>query len=130
MFPRWLTAGLAVLTLTACEGGGGPATPSAAPAAGSLAGVCPATVVVQTDWFPEAEYGAYFHMLGENPAFEVVMFFEGEAAKVATTPVTATGTVSETPTPAPTASATPEGASTSTDGTTTTTTTTTDGATK
>ena len=70
MFPRWLTAGLAALTLTACGGGGGPATPSAAPAAGPLAGVCPATVVVQTDWFPEAEYGAYFHMLGENPAFD------------------------------------------------------------
>ncbi|MDA0181422.1 PilN domain-containing protein [Solirubrobacter phytolaccae] len=61
---------------------------------------------------------------GENPTFEVVMFFEGDAAKVATTPVTATGTVSETPTPTPTA--TPEGGAT-TDGSTTTTTTTTDG---
>jgi hypothetical protein len=27
-------------------------------------------VVVQTDWFPEAEYGAYFQMLGDNPAFD------------------------------------------------------------
>ena len=70
MFPRWLAAGLTVLTVTACGGGGAPATPSAAPAAGPLAGVCPPTVVVQTDWFPEAEYGAYFHMLGENPAFD------------------------------------------------------------
>lgn len=71
MFPRLLAAGLAVLTVTACGSG---ATPAAAPpataAAGPLARVCPATVVVQTDWFPEAEYGAYFQMLGENPAFD------------------------------------------------------------
>jgi Tfp pilus assembly protein PilN len=71
--------------------------------------------------------------VGKKPAFEVVMFFEGDAAKVATTPVTATGTVSETPTPTPTP--TPEGGTategtSSTEGTTTTTTTTTDGATK
>jgi len=63
--------------------------------------------------------------LGKRPAFEVVMFFEGDAAKVATTPVTATGTVSETPTPTPTA--TPEGGAAPTDGSTTTTATTTDG---
>jgi Tfp pilus assembly protein PilN len=66
---------------------------------------------------------------GKRPAFEVVMFFEGDAAKVGTTPVTATGSVSETPTPTPTATATPP-AATGTDGATTTTTTTTDGATK
>ena len=63
--------------------------------------------------------------LGKRPTFEVVMFFEGDAAKVATTPVTATGTVSETPTPTPTA--TPEGGAAPTDGSTTTTATTTDG---
>lgn len=64
---------------------------------------------------------------GENPAFNLVMFFEGDAAKVAETPITATGTVSETPTPTPTA--TPKGGTTTTtDGTTTTTTT--DGTTK
>src|SRR5688500_10597318 len=62
---------------------------------------------------------------GKRPAVEVVMFFEGAAAKVGTTPVTATGTVAETPTPTPTASATPDPSTG-----TTTTTTTTDGATK
>jgi Tfp pilus assembly protein PilN len=64
---------------------------------------------------------------GKRPGFEVVMFFEGEAAKVGTTPVTATGTVAETPTPTPT----PEGSTDPETGTTSTTTTTTDdGATK
>ncbi|MBE2316614.1 PilN domain-containing protein [Solirubrobacter sp. CPCC 204708] len=68
---------------------------------------------------------------GKRPAFELVMFFEGDAAKVGVTPVTATGSVSETPTPAPsaTATATATPGTSSTDGTTTTTTTT-DGATK
>lgn len=63
---------------------------------------------------------------GKRPAFELIMFFEGAAAKVATTPTTATGQVSETPTPTPTA--TPEGGTD--DGNTTTTTTSQDGATK
>lgn len=63
---------------------------------------------------------------GKRPGFEVVMFFEGAAAKVGSTPVTATGTVAETPTPTPT----PEGTTDPETGTTTTTTTTDDGATK
>lgn len=70
--PRWraLTAGLAVLAATACGSGATP-TAAAPPAPGGpLAGVCPNPVVVQTDWFPEAEYGAYFQMLGDNPAFD------------------------------------------------------------
>ena len=85
MFPRLLAAGLAVLTVTACGSGATPAAPPATAAAGPLAGVCPATVVVQTDWFPEAEYGAYFQMLGENPQFD------GETKKV-TAPLVDGGT--------------------------------------
>ena len=38
---------------------------------------------------------------GKRPSFEVVMFFEKDAAAVATTPTTATGSVSATPTPTP-----------------------------
>ncbi|MEA2480548.1 MAG: hypothetical protein QOJ07_2470 [Thermoleophilaceae bacterium] len=37
--------------------------------------------------------------VGEKPAFEVVMFFEGDAAAVAATPATSSGTVAATPTP-------------------------------
>jgi hypothetical protein len=32
-----------------------------------LKGVCPDPIVVQTDWFPETEYGVYYHMVGPNP---------------------------------------------------------------
>ena len=66
---------LAVLALAAagCGGngdeGGSQASGTTAPtdASVSLKGVCPDTVVVQTDWDPESEYGVYYHMLGPNP---------------------------------------------------------------
>ena len=32
----------------------------------SLAGVCPHTVVIQSDWEPEAEYGALYQLLGRG----------------------------------------------------------------
>jgi hypothetical protein len=42
---------------------GQPVTRSAA--ATSLAGVCPATIVIQDDWWPQAETGALYRLLGE-----------------------------------------------------------------
>ncbi len=32
----------------------------------SLKGVCPATIVIQTDWFPEAEHGALYQLIGAD----------------------------------------------------------------
>ncbi|HKQ02879.1 MAG TPA: ABC transporter substrate-binding protein [Actinomycetes bacterium] len=66
---------LAVLALAAagCGGngdeGGSQASGTTAPtdASVSLAGTCPDTIVIQTDWDPESEYGVYYHMLGPNP---------------------------------------------------------------
>ncbi|HEX6473218.1 MAG TPA: nitrate ABC transporter substrate-binding protein [Streptosporangiaceae bacterium] len=63
---------LAVLALAGCAGGAGgqgvargqPATRSAA--GQSLAGVCPATVVFQDDWWPQAETGALYRLLGKD----------------------------------------------------------------
>jgi hypothetical protein len=38
----------------------------------SISGVCPSTIVVQTDWFPETdEHGVYYHMLGPTPKIDV-----------------------------------------------------------
>jgi len=34
--------------------------------AGALADVCPATISIQTDWFPEAEHGAMYEMIGDD----------------------------------------------------------------
>jgi hypothetical protein len=33
-----------------------------------LAGICPSTVIVQTDWNPEADHGHLYEMLGPNPS--------------------------------------------------------------
>ncbi|MET4705531.1 ABC transporter substrate-binding protein [Frigoribacterium sp. UYMn621] len=41
--------------------------PTAAAGAVDLSGVCPATVIIQTDWNPEADHGHLYQLLGPNP---------------------------------------------------------------
>jgi hypothetical protein len=74
---RHLTTTLLLALALAAAGCGGdddqpaPSQASAAPAATdeqlNLKGACPDTVVIQTDWDPESEYGVYYHLLGPNP---------------------------------------------------------------
>src|SRR6266487_2656603 len=61
-----LAATLAVaLAAGACGGAPDTATGAAAGSGrGSLAGVCPETVVVQTNWFPQSEHGAAYRLVG------------------------------------------------------------------
>ncbi|MCX5357460.1 hypothetical protein OG864_01615 [Streptomyces sp. NBC_00124] len=69
---RSLVAGLSVSLLLAATGCGAGATTAAgasadlkpAPAAQRLDKVCPATVVVQADWEPEAEHGPIYNLVG------------------------------------------------------------------
>jgi hypothetical protein len=68
------------LAVAGCTGGGD--KPSPAPGSGGtsgtaaaadrldLKGVCPDPVVVQTDWYPETEYGVLYHLVGPNPAID------------------------------------------------------------
>ncbi|GHJ44286.1 nitrate ABC transporter substrate-binding protein [Catellatospora sp. TT07R-123] len=66
------TTAVAALAAALLAGGCTAATdePLAAPSAGSgaldLAAVCPATVVIQAAWTPEAEHGALYHLLGST----------------------------------------------------------------
>ncbi|OHV46705.1 hypothetical protein [Pseudofrankia sp. BMG5.36] len=53
------------LTLAAC-GGDDSDTAAAPAAAGSLSGICPSTIAIQTSWFPEAEYGGIYNLIGPN----------------------------------------------------------------
>jgi hypothetical protein len=75
--PR-LRLGMIVLLAAALAAAGctfGDDQPATRPASGAasagdrlnLKGVCPDPIVVQTDWFPETEYGVYYHLLGPNP---------------------------------------------------------------
>ena len=64
---------VAALALTACSGGADAPTAAAvaapaAPAGGplDLSAVCPATVVLQQDWQPEAEHGAMYSLVGPD----------------------------------------------------------------
>jgi hypothetical protein len=57
-------------TDTAAAGSAAPG--SDAPAAPvDLAGVCPETIVIQADWFPESEYGAVYGLLGDDYEVDV-----------------------------------------------------------
>jgi hypothetical protein len=78
---RRLRLGMVVLATAAiaaagCGNDGGEATTattSAVAAAGerlNLKDVCPDPIVVQTDWFPETEYGVYYHLVGPNPTVD------------------------------------------------------------
>jgi hypothetical protein len=58
--------------------------PKASGAALSLKGVCPDTVVIQTDWFPESEYGHLYNLLG--PGYKV-----DTKKKILTGPLVASG---------------------------------------
>ena len=40
-------------------------------AGASLAGVCPTPLTLQTDWFPEAEHGAVYNMIGDDYVVDV-----------------------------------------------------------
>jgi hypothetical protein len=68
-------ATLAALLVTGCSSTGPETAPggqSASRSAGadealSLRSVCPETVVVQTNWWPQAEYGGLYQLLGTGP---------------------------------------------------------------
>ncbi len=73
-----LAAGLVATTaiaLSACSSSSSAtddSTPSADTAIGAvdLSGVCPANIVLQTDWNPEAEHGHLYELLGPDPKID------------------------------------------------------------
>jgi hypothetical protein len=50
--------------------GGQEVSTSAASGDSSLKGVCPDTVVFQTNWWPQAEYGGLYRLLGAKPTID------------------------------------------------------------
>lgn len=69
-------AGLMALALwaSACGGDGtadSNGTTSVPSGSGDLVDVCPDPVIIQTDWFPEAEHGATYQLVGEDYVVDV-----------------------------------------------------------
>ena len=61
------TAGLlALVMLAGCADSSESTDTTAAAATGTLSGVCPDTVVFQTDWNPEAEHGFVYELVGDG----------------------------------------------------------------
>ena len=61
------TAGLlALVMLAGCADSSDPTDTTSASATGTLTGVCPDTVVIQTDWNPEAEHGFVYELVGDG----------------------------------------------------------------
>lgn len=52
--------------LAACGGDDGGDAGGSSGGEGSLSGVCPSKIVIQTDWFPESEHGALYEMVGDD----------------------------------------------------------------
>jgi hypothetical protein len=60
-------AAVGVLALAACaSGGAGSSGSDRAAAVGKLAGICPSTVKIQTGWYPEAEKGGVYQLVGPD----------------------------------------------------------------
>jgi hypothetical protein len=83
-----LTAAACSSSSSSSSSSSAPATSSAAvPAADNLkAAGCPSTIVLQTDWNPEAEHGGQYELLGANPTINA-------GAKTVTGELTAHGGV-------------------------------------
>jgi hypothetical protein len=88
---RWLAAVAALVSgvlIAACQAPAGESTtgPTLSPGSGvlDLAAVCPATIVIQSAWTPEAEHGALYHLLGETYTVDA-------SAKKVSGPLTAGG---------------------------------------
>jgi hypothetical protein len=54
------------LALSACAGSDGSGSAAAAAGTGTLGSVCPAQIVVQTSWYPQAETGYLFQLIKDD----------------------------------------------------------------
>lgn len=63
---RTIAGLLALVMLAGCADSSESTDTTAAAATGTLSGVCPDTVVFQTDWNPEAEHGFVYELVGDG----------------------------------------------------------------
>jgi hypothetical protein len=65
-------AAVALMATAACGGGSDGGAAATAPASGGVlaAAGCPATLGIQLSWYPEAEYGGMYQLIGPNGDFD------------------------------------------------------------
>lgn len=72
VFAILLTLGLAAPAGCAASTGGGATGPALPPGTGALdlKSVCPATITLQMNWYPQAEHGGLYRLLGQTPSVD------------------------------------------------------------
>jgi hypothetical protein len=62
---------LAVLLVASCGSDESVSSSESDSVSGALSGICPETIVIQTDWFPESEHGALYQLMGDDYVVDV-----------------------------------------------------------
>ena len=62
---------VAMFMIASCGNGDAGSSSGSIESTGSLSGICPETIVVQTDWFPESEHGALYQLMGDDYVVDV-----------------------------------------------------------
>jgi hypothetical protein len=62
---------LAVLVVASCGSDDSGSSSGSNDVSGLLSGICPKTIVIQTDWFPESEHGALYQLMGDDYVVDV-----------------------------------------------------------
>jgi hypothetical protein len=62
---------VAMFMVASCGNGDTGSSSGSNESTGSLSGICPETIVVQTDWFPESEHGALYQLMGDDYVVDV-----------------------------------------------------------
>lgn len=57
---------VAAVVIASCGGDDSSSSSESGESAGALSGICPETIVIQTDWFPESEHGALYQLVGDD----------------------------------------------------------------
>lgn len=65
---RWVAAVslVTLVSIAACGGDDAGSGGESGDSEGALSGICPETIVIQTDWFPESEHGALYQLVGDD----------------------------------------------------------------
>ncbi|MFM8855638.1 MAG: ABC transporter substrate-binding protein [Actinomycetota bacterium] len=62
---------LVALVVVSCATNNSSSSSGSNEVSGALSGICPDTIAIQTDWFPESEHGALYQLMGDDYVVDV-----------------------------------------------------------